>query len=575
MRPGRARALRQFTLSTGKSAGRNFSGRYGFHRGVARRLLRRIDLKRSTSSMGIVESIEYDPNRSSQIAPVRWIKGLPEKMNTIEELAPRKILESTTNTISGLFCSLSCREGGSKKGSLLLSWTDGAYVVVGLPTECLLWRRKHKTLVKDVFFSAFSSPMAKRETASLAFASSFGFPRIAVAGVPTAFLAPNETESERKARSLFARSEVENDSILWAHRIKGKAGLSWQSFRRQDTLGLVGAAGHNKSKLKTDQGSLPAAEVSEATQSSPGFRAKGSQGGASGRMLGLLRWKRDRRLLWRTKDEIQSIPPFKWFLLLLVPVPNSSPVAPNVWHFPCRGCNINKFAMIKLQPKIYDHIMLTVPVIVICLPEPRGLSLETFTNNHRFLMFFPLLTAALSTPPDNWCQIAAGVQNQLGLTSEERLMLANLRVRAARRTVIIDFDGSDPRESGGELLVLEWESRAPKSRVILLEIGPVVTSLAGSSIRNGPVSLNPATGLSPAISSMVRLLVICLTHASEVRGAAKPGSVYFAGFSSSFAEEARFLQELKTKSFGGLKKLINSLMRAPHSNVMLRASLTF
>lgn len=75
--------------------------------------------------------------------------------------------------------------------------------------------------------------------------------------------------------------------------------------------------------------------------------------------------------------------------------------------------------MIKLQPKIYDYIMLTVrilfissvcslvPVIVICLPELRGLSVETFTNNRRFLMVFSLLTAALSTPPDIWCQIVA------------------------------------------------------------------------------------------------------------------------------------------------------------------------
>lgn len=75
--------------------------------------------------------------------------------------------------------------------------------------------------------------------------------------------------------------------------------------------------------------------------------------------------------------------------------------------------------MIKLQPKIYDYIMLTVrisfipsvcsqvPVIVICLLELRGLSVETFTNNRRFLMVFPLLTAALSTPPDIWCQILA------------------------------------------------------------------------------------------------------------------------------------------------------------------------
>lgn len=66
------RALKQFTLSTGKSAGRNYSGRITvFHRGGgSKRLLRRIDLKRSTSSMGIVERIEYDPNRSSQIIQI-------------------------------------------------------------------------------------------------------------------------------------------------------------------------------------------------------------------------------------------------------------------------------------------------------------------------------------------------------------------------------------------------------------------------------------------------------------------------------------------------------------------------
>ncbi|GMP99782.1 hypothetical protein CsSME_00047130 [Camellia sinensis var. sinensis] len=69
------RALRQFTLSTGKSAGRNSSGHITvFHRwDGSKRLQRRIDLKRSTSSMGIVERIEYDPNRSSRIALVLWI----------------------------------------------------------------------------------------------------------------------------------------------------------------------------------------------------------------------------------------------------------------------------------------------------------------------------------------------------------------------------------------------------------------------------------------------------------------------------------------------------------------------
>ncbi|XP_019455112.1 PREDICTED: uncharacterized protein LOC109356236 [Lupinus angustifolius] len=106
---------------------------------------------------------------------------------------------------------------------------------------------------------------------------------------------------------------------------------------------------------------------------------------------------------------------FSFFLFLTLPR-----VVPNVWYFLYFvGATSTNSLMIKLQPKIYDHIMLTVrisfipsvcsqvPVIFICLPEPRGLSVETFTNNRRFLMVFPLLTAALSTPPDIWCQIVA------------------------------------------------------------------------------------------------------------------------------------------------------------------------
>lgn len=106
---------------------------------------------------------------------------------------------------------------------------------------------------------------------------------------------------------------------------------------------------------------------------------------------------------------------FSLFLFLTPPR-----VVPNVWHFPYfMGATSTNSLMIKLQPKIYDHIMLTVrisfipsvcsqvPVIVIRLPEPRGLSVETSTSNRRFLMVFPLITAALSTPPDIWCQIVA------------------------------------------------------------------------------------------------------------------------------------------------------------------------
>ncbi|CAI0627064.1 unnamed protein product, partial [Linum tenue] len=75
-------------------------------------------------------------------------------------------------------------------------------------------------------------------------------------------------------------------------------------------------------------------------------------------------------------------------------------VVPNVWHFPYFVGETSKILLlIKLQPKIYDYIMLTirilfigsacsqVPVIGMRLPKPRGLSVETSTNNCRFLWF--------------------------------------------------------------------------------------------------------------------------------------------------------------------------------------------
>nr|GFA54053.1 trimethylamine methyltransferase, mitochondrial [Tanacetum cinerariifolium] len=116
----------------------------------------------------------------------------------------------------------------------------------------------------------------------------------------------------------------------------------------------------------------------------------------------------DPQLLWGTKDEIQSIPPFKWFSLLLVPVPNSSPGSSQCLALSILdGCNINKFA--------HDQ----VPVIVIRLPEPRGTcncdpfarTKGSFYGNlykqSSFFDGFPLLTTALSPPPDIWCQIVA------------------------------------------------------------------------------------------------------------------------------------------------------------------------
>ncbi|KAK1557124.1 hypothetical protein Q3G72_018414 [Acer saccharum] len=215
----KGRALGQLSWGTGKSGGRNSSGRITtFHRGGgSKRLQRRIDLKRNTPSIGIVQRVEYDPNRSSRIALVRWIEGVQCKIphQRKEFSPPRKILEvePTATTIRGLFSFSS------------------------LPQQ------RKVPCAKDVFFSALSSG----ETSSL----SSGFPRIAVAGAKPAYFSPRMREEKvvRGGKNTISHCEVQKwttNSIHWAHRIKRKAALSWNS------LGLVGAA-----KPKTDQGTLP------------------------------------------------------------------------------------------------------------------------------------------------------------------------------------------------------------------------------------------------------------------------------------------------------------------------------
>nr|KAJ0216413.1 hypothetical protein LSAT_V11C300131550 [Lactuca sativa] len=85
------RPLRQFVTSKDKSAGRNSKGHITiFHRGGGAKWSQRtIDLKRNTSSVGVVERIEYDPNRTSRIAVVRWVKGTavdhPKKVNSLQK----------------------------------------------------------------------------------------------------------------------------------------------------------------------------------------------------------------------------------------------------------------------------------------------------------------------------------------------------------------------------------------------------------------------------------------------------------------------------------------------------------
>ncbi|GFP82190.1 60S ribosomal protein l2 mitochondrial [Phtheirospermum japonicum] len=244
------RPLKKLTLSNGgKSAGRNSSGRITiFHRGGgAKRLHRKIDLKRSTSSMGVVERIEYDPNRSTRIALVRWKGGAHQrKCDTAQDLAPppKRTLESTTIHGPFAFSSLPTAGKVAPDQAKVACFSPGqvaTYVTVGpVPkTPSCSKSSKQKTCTKDVLSSAFSKD-----------SGSIGFPRIAVAGAkPDFFVFRTRENAGGEKDNTFALGEIQKwrtDSVVWAHRMKRKAALSWQGFRRQEILGLVGGSSEHK-----------------------------------------------------------------------------------------------------------------------------------------------------------------------------------------------------------------------------------------------------------------------------------------------------------------------------------------
>ncbi|KAL6531997.1 hypothetical protein OROGR_013967 [Orobanche gracilis] len=279
MAGGFCRALRQFTLSKGKSSGRNSSGRITiFHRGGgAKRLQRSIDLKRSASSMGVVERIEYDPNRSSRIALVRWkVTGADinrrEPPTAIEEESkppPKRTIEPNPTTLLGpfAFSSLPRNADDEKKLACFSPRVKANYAVVGHPTrmpssknhltgksEGSKITQSKITCADDVLFSAFSSPKAKGKNASNSFIGTSGFPRIAGAGAKPPFFVFQEREKKLGGEETFSLDEIQKwkiDSSLWDHRIKRKAAVSWHSFSRQERLGLVGASDHKEFKPKT------------------------------------------------------------------------------------------------------------------------------------------------------------------------------------------------------------------------------------------------------------------------------------------------------------------------------------
>jgi Sec-independent protein secretion pathway component TatC len=95
---------------------------------------------------------------------------------------------------------------------------------------------------------------------------------------------------------------------------------------------------------------------------------------------------------------------------------------PNIWFFLYKLSNANispqELLIIKLQPKIYDFILLTlrlfflasicsqIPVLIILFIEYNLITVQNCIKHRRTFFFFSALFAALLTPPDFWCQIA-------------------------------------------------------------------------------------------------------------------------------------------------------------------------
>ncbi|XP_074312665.1 large ribosomal subunit protein uL2mz, N-terminal part [Silene latifolia] len=226
-----AKPLKKLLVSNGGStAGRNSAGRITiFHRGGgAKRLQRKIDLKRNTSAMGIVERIEYDPNRSSRVALVRWIEGVQPKNPRDGEkgfVTPQNTIDPISATVAGHF-PLACLASGIRAANPLHK--EGSKL----------------NSVKDVFVSAFGSQRAKNFSSSK-------LPRIAVSGARPAVFVPQRVEKSVQGENTFCLSDVQRwnkDSVIWDHRLKNKAAVPWSSFVKEEPLGLAQAAYNRETK---------------------------------------------------------------------------------------------------------------------------------------------------------------------------------------------------------------------------------------------------------------------------------------------------------------------------------------
>nr|XP_043632494.1 60S ribosomal protein L2, mitochondrial [Erigeron canadensis] len=257
------RPLRQFVSGKRRCAGRNSAGRITiFHRGGgAKRSQRTVDLKRNTSSVGVVERIEYDPNRTARIAVVRWDEvDRHKRVNIVGETSlPRKVLPAMDIKGQGRF-AFSSLPGMPEDRKTVSSVPKRDYVVVGLPKGVMHGSKSpfsseavtQMANVKDVFLSAFSSSKGKGNNVPYSFVSSLGLPRMAIAGAKPDFFVPRmkNVAEENESLSSDEIKKWDKDSIVWDHKMKRKAAVTWQSLRHQEMLGLAGVAGQTESKLK-------------------------------------------------------------------------------------------------------------------------------------------------------------------------------------------------------------------------------------------------------------------------------------------------------------------------------------
>ncbi|CAN1346653.1 60S ribosomal protein L2, mitochondrial [Linum perenne] len=230
---------RALTLNVGKTAGRNSAGRItSYHRGGgAKRLHRRIDIKRDTSSIGVVERIEYDPNRSSRIALVRWIEGgrySPPKFKEPKELLHQYGTAEPISTASQAKYALSSMARNVDQRTVAYcSPVTAKSLVVGHPSSkpFLKGTSVQRTSVRDIFLTAFSRNRKGKGESAAPSERCQALPRIAVVGAQPNFFAPQLRE-EAEGKTAFAISEInkyKKQSSTWDNRNKRKAAIPWQS----------------------------------------------------------------------------------------------------------------------------------------------------------------------------------------------------------------------------------------------------------------------------------------------------------------------------------------------------------